>query len=75
MSQSKKGNQWCFGMKAQIGVDARSGPVHTAGATTGKIHDAKVMANLICEDNSAVNGDKGYASDEKKQAAEAAGVL
>jgi IS5 family transposase len=41
MSQSKKGNQWYFGMKAHIGVDARSGLVHTAGVTTGKVHDAK----------------------------------
>jgi len=45
MSQSKKGNQWYFGMKAHIGVDARSGLVHTAGVTTGKVHDAKVMDN------------------------------
>jgi IS5 family transposase len=41
MSQSKKGNQWYFGMKTHIGVDARSGLVHTAGVTTGKVHDAK----------------------------------
>src|SRR6476661_2351586 len=75
MSQSKKGNQWYFGMKAHIGVDAKSGLVHTAGVTTGKVHDAKVMANLVREDDRAVYGDKGYASDEKKRAAEAAGVL
>ena len=75
MSSSKKGNQWYFGMKAHIGVDAESGLVHTAGVTTGKVHDAKVMANLIREDDTAVYGDKGYASDEKKRAAEAAGVL
>ncbi len=43
--------------------------------TTGKVHDAKVMANLIREDDTAVYGDKGYASDEKKRAAEEAGVL
>ena len=43
MTQSKKGNQWYFGMKAHIGVDAESGLVHTAGVTTGKVHDAKVM--------------------------------
>ena len=73
MSSSKKGNQWYFGMKAHVGVDAESGLVHTAGVTTGKVHDAKVMANLIREDDAA--GDKGYASDEKKRAAEAAGVL
>ena len=51
MSQSKKGNQWYFGMKAHIGVDASSGLVHTAGVTTGKVHDAKVMDNLIREDD------------------------
>jgi IS5 family transposase len=43
MSQSKKGNQWYFGMKVHVGVDAKSGLVHTAGVTTGKVHDAKVM--------------------------------
>jgi len=75
MSQSKKGNQWYFGMKAHVGVDAESGLVHTAGVTTGKVHDAKVMANLIREDDTAVYGDKGYASEVKKRAAEDAGVL
>jgi len=75
MSSSKKGNQWYFGMKAHIGVDAESGLVHTAGVTTGKVHDAKVMDNLIREDDTAVYGDKGYASDVKKRAAEDADVL
>jgi IS5 family transposase len=75
MSSSKKGNQWYFGMKAHVGVDAESGLVHTAGVTTGKVHDAKVMYRLIREDDRAVYGDKGYASDEKKRAAEDAGVL
>ncbi len=75
MSSSKKGNQWYFGMKAHIGVDAESGLVHTAGVTTGKVHDAKVMANLVREDDTAVYGDKGYASEAKRRAAEDAGVL
>ena len=75
MTSSKKGNQWYFGMKAHIGVDADSGLVHTAGVTTGSVHDAKVMDNLIREDDTAVYGDKGYASDAKKRAAEDAGVL
>ena len=75
MSSSKKGNQWYFGMKAHIGVDAKSGLVHTAGVTTGKVHDAKVMHKLIREDDTAVYGDKGYASEAKKRAAEEAGVL
>jgi IS5 family transposase len=75
MSSSKKGNQWYFGMKAHGGVDAESGRVHTAGVTTGKVHDAKVMHRLIREDDRAVYGDKGYANDEKRRAAEDAGVL
>ena len=75
MRSSKKGNQWYFGMKAHIGVDAKSGLVHTAGVTTGSVHDAKVMDNLIREDDRAVYGDKGYVNDEKKRAAKAAGVL
>ena len=56
MTSSKKGNQW---LKAHIGVDAKSGLVHTAGVTTGKVHDAKVMDRLIREDDTAVYGDKG----------------
>jgi IS5 family transposase len=72
---SKKGNQWYFGMKAHIGVDATSGLVHTAGVTTGSVHDTKVMDNLIREDDRAVYGDKGYANDRKQRQAEAAGVL
>jgi IS5 family transposase len=75
MRSSKKGNQWYFGMKTHIGVDAKSGLVHTAGVTTGSVHDAKVMDRLIREDDRAVYGDKGYASDKKQRQAEAAGVL
>ena len=74
MTSSKKGNQWYFGMKAHIGVDVESGLVHTAGVTTGKVHDAKVMDHLIRDDDVAVYGDKGYANDAKKRAAEEAGV-
>ncbi|MCK5495128.1 MAG: IS5 family transposase [Hyphomicrobiaceae bacterium] len=74
MHQTKKGNQWYFGMKAHIGVDARSGLVHTAGVTTGKVHDAKVMDNLIRADDRAVFADKGYVNEKKKRAARRAGV-
>ena len=47
----------------------------TARVTTGKVHDAKVMDNLIREDDTAVYGDKSYASDAERRAAEEAGVL
>ena len=75
MRQSKKGNQWYFGMKAHIGTDAKSGLVHTAGVTAGSVHDAKVMDNLIREDDRAVYGDKAYACGWKKRQAKVAGVL
>ena len=75
MSQSKKGNQLVFRHEGSCRVDAESGLVHTAGVTTGKVHDAKVMDRLIREDDAAVYGDKAYASEAKKRAAEDAGVL
>ncbi len=74
MTSSKKGNQWHFGMKAHIGVDAKSGLVHVVGNTTGSVHDAKVMDNLIREDDEIVFGDKGYVNEKKKKAARKAGV-
>lgn len=74
MSQSKKGNQWYFGMKAHIGVDARSGLVHTVKTTTGKVHDAKLTGDLTRPDDRVVFGDKGYVSDKRKRAARADGI-
>ena len=59
MSQSKKGNQWYFGMKAHIGVDAKSGLVHTVKTTTGKVHDAKMTDDLIRADDTIILGDPG----------------
>ena len=44
MHQSKKGNQWFFGMKAHIGADAESGLVHTVRGTSGNVNDV-VEAN------------------------------
>ena len=75
MTSSKNGNQWYFGMKAHIGVDAKSGLVQMVGVTTGKIYHVNVMDNLIREDDTAMYGDKGYAHDANKRAAEEAGVL
>ena len=74
MTSSKKGNQWHFGMKAHIGVDAQSGMVHVVGNTTGSVHDAKVMDELIREDDKVVFGDKGYVNEKKKKKAGKAGV-
>ena len=75
MSQTKKGNQWYFGMKAHIGVDAKSGLVHTVKTTTAKVHDARMTDDLIRADDAVVFGDKGYVSDKRKRASRADGVL
>jgi len=74
MSQSKKGNQWYFGMKAHIGVDAKSGLVHRVKTTTGKVHDAKLTDNLIRPDDTIVFCDKGYVSDKRKRSTRARGA-
>jgi IS5 family transposase len=74
MSQTKKGNQWYFEMKAHIGVDTKSGLVHTVKTTTGKVHDAKMTDDLIRADDMIVLGDKGYVSDKRKRATRARGT-
>jgi transposase, IS5 family len=74
MSSTNKGSSWYFGMKAHISVDANNGLVHTVGVTTASDHDNSVIGDLIREDDRAVFGDKGYASDKVKRAARQAGV-
>jgi len=74
MSSTRKGNKWYFGMKVHVGVDAKSGLVHTVEVTTAKDHDATVLPNLVREDDQAVFGDKGYFSDDLKREAREDGV-
>lgn len=74
MGSTKKGNTWHFGMKAHISADANSGLVHTVGVTTARDHDNSVISELIREDDRAIFGGKGYASDQTKRAARQAYV-
>lgn len=67
MHQSKKGNQWYFGMKVHIGVDAGTGFVHTITGTSGNVHDINETANLIREDDEVVYGDSGYTGVETRE--------
>ena len=66
MSSTKKGNQWYFGMKAHIGVDAGSGYTHTVEATAANEHDVTKASSLIREDDEVVYGDAGYQGIEKR---------
>jgi IS5 family transposase len=74
MSSTRKGNKWYFGMKVHVGVDAKSGLVHTVEVTTAKDHDVTVLPKLVREDDQAVFGDKGYFSDDLKREAREYGV-
>lgn len=67
MHQTKKGNQWYFGMKIHAGVDAGSGYVHTITATAAHVHDASETAKLIRPDDQVVYGDSGYLGVQERE--------
>jgi len=67
MSSTKKGNNWYFGMKAHIGVDHKSGIVHSIEATTAKIHDKEKQNDLLHGEEKAIFGDKGYYKEKDKR--------
>ena len=71
MKQTKKGNNWYFGMKAHIGVDAASGLVHTVVGTAANVNDLNVAGQLLHGEEQAAFGDAGYQGVHKR--AEAAG--
>jgi IS5 family transposase len=60
MHQTKKGNQWHFGMKAHIGVDAESGLVHTVTTTAANEADVNQVADLLHGKEEYVYADSGY---------------
>ncbi len=61
MHQTKKGNQWHFGMKAHIGVDADSGLVHTVTTTPANEADVEEVEFLLHGKEQVVHADAGYA--------------
>lgn len=66
MHQSKKGKNWFFGMKAHIGVDAKSGLTHTLVTTAGNVSDVTQTHNLLHGDETMVFGDAGYQGVDKR---------
>ena len=71
MHSSKKGNQWYFGMKAHIGVDAESGLVHTVRGTCGQVSDIVEAYTLLHGQEAHAFGDAGYQGVEKRPDANA----
>lgn len=66
MHSAKKGNQWHFGMKAHIGVDADSGLVHTVEGTAANVHDVTLSHALLHGEEEVALGDAGYQGVEKR---------
>lgn len=66
MHQTKKGNQWYFGMKAHIGVDADSGLVHTVRGTAANVSDVVEANSLLHGQESDGYADAGYLGADKR---------
>jgi transposase, IS5 family len=62
MHQTKKGQQWYFGMKLHIGVDSQSGLTHSAMVTSANVHDKHPLPHLLHGREKRVYGDNAYAS-------------
>ena len=67
MHQTKKGNQWYFGMKLHIGADSRSGLVHSASVTAANVHDSHEVANLLHGEETRFYGDSAYRGKAQRQ--------
>ena len=67
MHQSKKGNQWHFGMKLHIGTDSQTGLVHSASVTAGNVHDSQELANLLHGQETRLYGDSAYRGKKQRE--------
>ena len=61
MHQTRKGNQWYFGMKGHIGVDSQTKLIHSVAATAANVHDSQLLGDLLHGDETRVWGDSAYA--------------
>jgi transposase, IS5 family len=67
MHQTKRGNQWYFGLKAHIGADEQSGLVHTVVSTAANVSDISQTANLMHGKEQVVGADAGYVGAQKRE--------
>lgn len=66
MHQTRKGNQWYFGLKAHAGVDAGTGYVHSTTCTAANVHDLDEAVNLVRDDDEVTYADAGYLGAAKR---------
>ena len=74
MHQTKKGNQWYFGMKAHVGVDSTTGMVHTVVGTAANVHDVTQAHLLLHGNETDAFGDAGYQGADKRPESEGSTV-
>jgi IS5 family transposase len=67
MHQSKKANQWYFGMKVHIGADSHTGLVHSASVTAGNVHDSQELPNLLHGQETRLYGDSAYRGEKQRE--------
>jgi len=73
MKQTKKGNQWYFGMKAHIGTSKR-GIIHSLTTTSANVHDSVEFEDLLHGDENDIYGDSAYANAARKKEFENSGI-
>ena len=66
MHQTKKGNEWHFGMKVHIGVDSQTGVVHSVSTTPANVNDVTETPQLLHGEETHVWGDAGYQGVHKR---------
>ncbi len=67
MHQTKKGNQWHFGMKVHSGADSQTGLVHSASVTAANVHDSHEVANLLHGEETRFYGDRAYRGKDQRE--------
>ena len=65
MHQTRKGNQWYFGMKTHIGVDNQTKLIHSVAVTAANVHDSRLLGDLLHGNETRVWGDSAYAGQKK----------
>ena len=67
MRQTKKGNEWHFGMKLHIGTDSQTGLVHSASVTAANVHDSHQVPKLLHGEETRFYGDSAYRGKEQRE--------
>lgn len=67
MHQTKKGNDWHFGMKLHIGADSQTGLVHHASVTAANVHDRQEVPNLLHGNETRLYGDSAYRGQAQRE--------